>query len=597
MCGIFALIHYEENETKRESLTNQQLQWTLSLIDARGPDYKSSSINVNLEQASFVFKASVLHLRGQEICFQPVIDDQSNVLLFNGEIYEFSTQTTDVTDVSELLSDTQHLMRALSRTNDHDEILSVFTNIIGPFALIFWHHSSKTLYFARDIFGRRSLCIHNDPIKKVILISSVAPLSDLNWTEVTTNGVHHFKFNQGIIDVKSHSTNLWNLDKIYPKTEKCVDSDKSICINDARIEVPLKLKLEKEEHFDPFYYLDENSKPTDEEGKLLLQFDKILHLSLSRRISKGKELLCQDCKLIDSSASSSCNHSSIAIAFSGGVDSTVLALTASDHIPKHQSIDLLNLAFGHGAPDRLTAASAFLELVKIKPERRWNLICIDVTKEVLERDRRCRIKYLIAPLNTVLDDSIGCALWYISKGLGRKFSFDCRDIESSKLTKELDDHIVYDPSETSLYRCPARILIVGMGIDEQLGGYSTHRSAWSQGGSVGLHNEISFQMRRLPTRNLGRDDRVGGDHGRDIKSPFLDETLVDYLNQLPICVKMRFDLPAGFGDKILLRRYAKFVLGLRDSSGNLKRAMQFGTRIAKLENKKESGHEICDRLL
>ena len=43
---------------------------------------------------------------------------------------------------------------------------------------------------------------------------------------------------------------------------------------------------------------------------------------------------------------------------------------------------------------------------------------INVTAEELARWRGERVRHLISPLQTVLDDSIGCAVWFAARGAG-----------------------------------------------------------------------------------------------------------------------------------------------------------------------------------
>ena len=43
---------------------------------------------------------------------------------------------------------------------------------------------------------------------------------------------------------------------------------------------------------------------------------------------------------------------------------------------------------------------------------------VDVTAGELSRWRSARVRHLISPLRTVLDDSIGCAVWFAARGAG-----------------------------------------------------------------------------------------------------------------------------------------------------------------------------------
>lgn len=72
--------------------------------------------------------------------------------------------------------------------------------------------------------------------------------------------------------------------------------------------------------------------------------------------------------------------------------------------------------------------------------------------------------------------------------------------------------------------------------------------------------------------------------------------MVSYLNSLPVWLKADLTLPRGAGDKLLLR-LAALQLGLGPAAVRPKRAMQFGSRIARLEERKEKASERCGRLL
>lgn len=76
----------------------------------------------------------------------------------------------------------------------------------------------------------------------------------------------------------------------------------------------------------------------------------------------------------------------------------------------------------------------------------------------------------------------------------------------------------------------------------------------------------------------------------------MDEDVVSHLNALPVWEKADLSLPRGVGEKLLLRLAAK-RMGFGQSAVLPKRAMQFGSRIAKMEDHHEKASDKCTRLL
>lgn len=89
----------------------------------------------------------------------------------------------------------------------------------------------------------------------------------------------------------------------------------------------------------------------------------------------------------------------------------------------------------------------------------------------------------------MLDDSIGCALWFASRGWGQLIS----DGNGGSVNE---------------YKSNAEVLILGMGADEQLAGYARHRTRFEKDGFNSLISEVKMEMKRISERNLGRDDRI-----------------------------------------------------------------------------------------
>ena len=151
------------------------------------------------------------------------------------------------------------------------------------------------------------------------------------------------------------------------------------------------------------------------------------------------------------------------------------------------------------------------------------------------------------------------------------------------------------------YASTARVLLNGLGSDELLGGYGRHRTVYSTGGWQAVVDEVSYprivsvycpdcvlygqlqlEMDRIPTRNLGRDDRVISAHGKETRHPFLSLDVVNFLVGLPVHIKLDPRLEVGIGDKMLLRLAAR-KMGLVEASTRKKRAMQFGSHAARME--------------
>lgn len=620
MCGIccsvsFSIEHFSK-ELKEDLLHN---------LRRRGPN-SSRQLLKSAVNYQCLFSGHVLHLRGV-LTIQPVEDEHGNVFLWNGEV--FNGVKVEAED-----NDTQVMFNSLSACKNESEILLLFSKVQGPWSFIYYQASSHHLWFGRDFFGRRSLLWQFSNLGKSFCLSSVGTqvygVAD-QWQEVPASGIFQIDLNSAAV---SRSVIL----KLYPWryiskediAEECgndltqtpagLPEFVSVVINEANLYlskpvVPLNKKLPES----PLEIQCRNSSSTsgtretlevfltdEHTKKIVQQFIAILNVSVKRRIL----CLAREENLASKEVLKTCSSkANIAILFSGGVDSMVIAALADRHIPLDEPIDLLNVAFvpkqktglpipnierkqqnhheipseessqspaadeGPGeaeVPDRVTGKAGLKELQSVNPSRTWNFVEINVSLEELQKLRRARICHLVQPLDTVLDDSIGCAVWFASRGIGWLVTQDA----------------------VRSYKSSAKVILTGIGADEQLAGYSRHRARFQSLGLEGLNEEIAMELGRISSRNLGRDDRVIGDHGKEARFPFLDENVVSFLNSLPVWEKVDLTLPRGVGEKLILR-LAAMELGLPASALLPKRAIQFGSRIAKLEKSNEKASDTC----
>jgi hypothetical protein len=148
----------------------------------------------------------------------------------------------------------------------------------------------------------------------------------------------------------------------------------------------------------------------------------LVHLRRSIRLRVNeKPPFCKNCI----KTKSPCSHSKLGILFSGGLDSMILAFLAAEILDPGESLDLLNVGFFQDAllgdpkieksiPDRQTGIESHKVLENLFSQRgvQLNFIPVNVPKSKVEELRAERISSLISPLESVLDDSLGCCLWF-----------------------------------------------------------------------------------------------------------------------------------------------------------------------------------------
>ncbi|KFU87810.1 Asparagine synthetase domain-containing protein 1, partial [Chaetura pelagica] len=632
MCGICCVVTWC-TERAIYDFFNKDI---LCHLRRRGPDSSKQLIKTASDLPyKCLFSGHVLHLRGL-ITPQPLKDASDNIFLWNGEIF-------NGVHVGDLENDTEVMFHHLALCSSEADILSLFSSLRGPWSFIYYQASQHSLWFGRDYFGRRSLLwqFGNEADSGFCLTSvSVYSKSGNEWQEVPASGI--FKIDlKACATTKSLSLTLfpWK----YSCTEKAVEPIFSnvldhvskdlpnhilLVMNESKLclrapVIPLNKTIAEASDGCRSTNVSNNIHKVSVESlqgflaeeckkKLVHQFIDVLSEAVKRRVLSLFRDEDQETRAIPSMSN---RKAHVAVLFSGGIDSMVIAALADKHVPLGEPIDLLNVAFmikehikqkgttkkhtdqevqldllcqesckdldakagAHlscfDVPDRITGRVGLKELEAINPSRTWNFVEINVTLEELKKMRLQCINHLVYPLDTVLDDSIGCAIWFASRGEG----------------------FISNQGELKPYKSPAKVVLTGIGADEQLAGYSRHRVCFKKYGLEGLNKELEMELDRISSRNLGRDDRIIGDHGKEARFPFLDEEVVSFLNSLPISEKADLTLPRGIGEKLILRLAAK-ELGLAASTVLPKRAVQFGSRIAKLESKSEKASDTCSRL-
>ncbi|PKI44423.1 hypothetical protein CRG98_035155, partial [Punica granatum] len=342
------------------------------------------------------FIGATLQLRGVSPTLQPFVDEFRNILAYNGEIFGGIPVERDSNDAEILLqylggccSCNSHELSGFCTISQKEQssVPEVLSRIKGPWAIIYWQESSKTLWFGRDAFGRRSLLVHWSTVQDSrFLLSSVSPTSSVEQ---------------------------------IPGSSKASVSGRAELVLTA-----LKESVMRRTSLHTFF----------------------------QGVTYGgrKEQLVP-----------------VAVLFSGGLDSMILAALLEQCLDPQYEVDLLNVSFdGPSAPDRISAKMGIEELRRIAPSRRWRLVEIDADLSSVTMEMK-HVMSLIYPANTYMDLNIGTALWLAANGNGWVYE-DSRDENEESLQRHK-------------YKSPARIVLVGSGADEQCAGYGRHKTKFRNG--------------------------------------------------------------------------------------------------------------------
>ncbi|KAL9642659.1 hypothetical protein ABK040_009738 [Willaertia magna] len=532
-----------DNDITIESIIEEQYQ----SLSRRGPDHISK---LNIQNNTYI--VSTLSLRGQynnESHYQPYFSENEHLLLYNGELYNIPLNENDTFYLYQLLIN-----------NSKEKLNEIFTNEIkGEFAFIYLNIKNNNLTFGRDFFGRKSFCFTIFKNKYLIISSVSSNLHHLKWYQINNKNIYELNLNHFNI------TNFYT----YPS------------LIERKFIYPTNLKN------------SENNNLTNIE-----LYNKILLKSVYKRITNINN-----------------NHNYIGILFSGGIDS--LLITIQTHLQANENIiiELYNVSFGNDnmndilnnnlnnnsninnnnsninnnnlnnnlendkidynkTHDRKCCMDVYKQLIKKFPNRIFHLYLININKQKINKYKHI-IQSLIYPNITILDYTIGCVLFFASKGKGYLYQHHC-----NQLTQQ-----VYGKS---------KVLLLGNGADETCGGYRRYFKRFKQSSWDGLNSEMDLDLNRIWHRNMGRDDRIISYFGKEGRYPYLDEDVIkinrEEMELCDICnlnERLEHELKFGndnkhvnFGDKLILRNILKYLYQLEYNYP--KKAMQFATNSSKV---------------
>lgn len=124
-----------------------------------------------------------------------------------------------------------------------------------------------------------------------------------------------------------------------------------------------------------------------------------------------------------------------------------------------------------------------------------------------------------------------------------------------------------------------KILLAGQGADELFGGYKRYTTAYAAYGKEKVEEIMFNDILRISETNIERDYKICSFYGVELRLPFLAYAMAKFAANLPL--KLKIKLPDDGTRKIVLR-YAAKILGLPKSVVEKpKKAIQYTTGVDK----------------
>jgi asparagine synthase (glutamine-hydrolysing) len=223
----------------------------------------------------------------------------------------------------------------------------------------------------------------------------------------------------------------------------------------------------------------------------------------------------------------------VAVAFSGGLDSTVVAVLAEKCVSK-------------------------VNLVTVGLENQPELLVAEKAAECLRLPLHLQT-YTVADVERALER----VLWLIE--------------EPDVMKVGVAIPFFWTAEAASKKGC--KVLLAGQGADELFGGYHRYLSDFRLGGAQALQKSIFHDVALSYETNFQRDEPVCAIHGIDLRLPYVDREVVHFALSLP--TNMKIDSADDSLRKRVLRQVAR-NLGIPDFVVNRpKKAVQYATGVDK----------------
>ena len=274
---------------------------------------------------------------------------------------------------------------------------------------------------------------------------------------------------------------------------------------------------------------------------------KKLHVSPKEKINLGTAARALETLLLESTRKRVSDLDSVAVAFSGGVDSSVVAVLA-----QHVGLEV--------------------QLVSVGLENQSEVMFTQQAAEALELPI-----HIQTYTTTELEKTLQEVLWLTEE---RHTVNACIAVPFFWLAET-----------TSKLGYP--VLLAGQGADELFGGYQRYLTEYAKLGTEAVEQTMFYDVENAYAANFQRDNQVCAYHGIDLRLPFIDPHVVDFAMRLPLRHKIN-----STEDKLrkrILRRTAQNLDIPSFLADKPKKAVQYTTGVTKALQRLAKNEELTLR--
>jgi asparagine synthase (glutamine-hydrolysing) len=218
------------------------------------------------------------------------------------------------------------------------------------------------------------------------------------------------------------------------------------------------------------------------------------------------------------------------ILFSGGVDSSLVAVLSSKYLP---DITLITVGFEYSNDVKWADTAA--GLLSLKNNLHIKIIDLAEMGSIIPRILE------VLKTDNPMTISLGIPL-YIACIEAKKNNID--------------------------------LLLAGQGADELFGGYQRYRAI---NGMDALQDAITADVERLPERDIKRDNTIARAAGVELAAPYLESEVIEFGLSIPPELKVR-EVDGELAGKYILRKAAETMIPGEIAWRN-KKALQYGSGV------------------